>query len=1004
MPSSDELMPDPLALCASPENQEALAEIQMLVDLAQGEFALVFSRCNYVRLRDCLIEQLQQQIPNLYLIHLEPTTLQVYAVLRDSLVGDEQPTAILITGLEQLADREAAIKGMNQVREEFRKTFTVPLIFWVTDDLLTQFIRIAPDFESWVSTVEFTLPTPVLIESLTQGAEVLFAAALQDNAATFAENLALVSQLGILRRDEVVTALGELERRGVSLGAREQACVDLIRGWDAAPEHTLPFLEASWAYWQTVADPARQGVLLYALAECTYRSLAARQDDSLEPMAIDWSEAKQWLLQSCDRFVEADRPDLVAKGLPRLQRILQRQGDWAELADLTKHEALPLHQRYGMTWAIAADYGFLAEVALQEQQWSVAQAQAIEALAQLEQGEPSPQGLRFSTGDATRSLFLCYLAEAERGLGETERAIALLQEAKAAGDLGQPLVYFRVLDGLRDLYWAQGQYEAAFDLKQERQVVEALYGYRAFVGPVQLRSRSVAVGESRSQGTERRLGQWQGSLAPEIVASGRGEDVRVLVERVGSTRYKLMVLHGPSGVGKSSLVRAGLIPALWQTLLGEYEVVPVALRRYTDWLGELAAALGVNGLTPRHEGTETRREGEPDNQSPSPILGEGFRVRETIKQHLITNEQRYIQTVLIFDQFEEFFFANPQPLQRRQFFEFLGELLNDAANLPHLKVILSLREDYLHYLLECNRLEGMQAINQDILSREVLYPITNLSAARTREVIQALTANTRYPMPGDLIAALVQDLQDEVGEVRPIELQVVGTQLQTEQIRTVEQYRRYGEAPKQVLVQDYLEAVVQDCGPEHEQLARLVLYLLTDERGTRPLRTWDDLVADLRALAAELSHEPARLQVVLRILVKSGLVVVLPAAPADQYQLVHDYIAALIRAAQEPKLKALMAQLAQEREQRRQLEAQYQVTETELGAAQRHLVTTQRRTRVWSGVGVGMLLLAGVATVWAGVNLGVARTAERKAGEAQAQASQATQTASEAQQRRGSRQ
>ncbi|WP_448570388.1 nSTAND1 domain-containing NTPase, partial [Trichothermofontia sp.] len=985
-----ESTPDPLSLCASPENQEALAEIQALVELAQGEFSLVLARCNYARLRDCLIEQLQQEIPNLRLIHLEPTTQQVYATLRDSLTETlhdrhslDQPTAVLITGLEQLTDREAAVKGMNQVREEFRKTFSLPLIFWVTDDVLKQFIRIAPDFESWVSTVEFTLPTPVLIQSLTDGAEALFAAALAENAATFAENLAAVAQLGILRRDEVDAALHELDRRGVSLSSREQASVDLIRGWDAAPEHKLQFLAASWAYWQTVPDRARQGLLLYALGEFTYRSLEDK-DESLEPVAIDWGEAKRLILQSRDRFSEADRPDLVAKCLPRLQRILQRQGDWAGLADLTTQEALPLHQRYGMVRAIAGDHGFLAEVALQEQQWAVAKEQATQALALLEQVEPSLQWLR--------SLFLCYLAEAERGLGDAARAIALLQEARKPGDLGHPLVYFRILDRLREGYWAQGQYEAAFDLKQERQVVEAFYGYRAFVGPVQLRARYTE--------SMQRLGQWQGSLAPEIVASGRGEDVRELVKRVGSTRYKLIVLHGPSGVGKSSLVNAGLIPALRQTLFGEYEVVPVAIRRYTDWVNELAAALFPHPPAPSPQGegeqdvqspspalgegfrvratgelppqppapSPTGGEGGPDNQSPSPIvsegrsdnqspspvLGEGFRVRAAIKQHLITNEQNYIQTVLIFDQFEEFFFANPQPLQRRQFFEFLGDLLNDAANLTHLNVILSLREDYLHYLLECNRLESMKAISQDILSREVLYAITNLSVERTRTVIQSLTANTRFPMPADLIEALVQDLKDEVDEIRPIELQVVGTQLQTERIRTLDQYRQYGQAPKRLLVQHYLEAVVRDCGPENEQLASLVLYLLTDERGTRPLRTWDDLVADLRALADELSHELRRLQLVLRILVKSGLVVALPAAPADQYQLVHDYIAAFIRATQAPKLKELMAQLEQERERNRQLQAQYQVTEAELGAAQRDLVTTQQRTRVWSGVGVAM--------------------------------------------------
>ncbi|MEB3177867.1 MAG: WD40 repeat domain-containing protein [Nostocaceae cyanobacterium] len=43
--------------------------------------------------------------------------------------------------------------------------------------------------------------------------------------------------------------------------------------------------------------------------------------------------------------------------------------------------------------------------------------------------------------------------------------------------------------------------------------------------------------------------------------------------------------------------------------------------------------------------------------------------------------------------------------------------------------------------------------------------------------------------------------------------------------------------------------------------------------------------------------------------------------PADRYQLVHDYIAAFIRQQQEPQLKQIMAELAQEREERKRTQA-----------------------------------------------------------------------------------
>jgi hypothetical protein len=70
----------------------------------------------------------------------------------------------------------------------------------------------------------------------------------------------------------------------------------------------------------------------------------------------------------------------------------------------------------------------------------------------------------------------------------------------------------------------------------------------------------------------------------------------------------------------------------------------------------------------------------------------------------------------------------------------------------------------------------------------------------------------------------------------PIELQVVGAQLQTDNITTLEQYHQLGSNPKEKLVQRSLEDVIKDCGAENERAARLVLYLLTNENGTRPLK------------------------------------------------------------------------------------------------------------------------------------------------------------------------
>lgn len=302
--------------------------------------------------------------------------------------------------------------------------------------------------------------------------------------------------------------------------------------------------------------------------------------------------------------------------------------------------------------------------------------------------------------------------------------------------------------------------------------------------------------------------------------------------------------------------------------------------------------------------------GEASPEPPEPTVA-------TLLDRLRQLEQRHLRSILIFDQFEEFFFIYPRPEQRRPFFEFLAGCMQVLS----VKVILSLREDYLHFLLECGRLGAIETAGIDILSQNVRYYLGNFSAADTRAIIQDLTKRARFYLEPDLVEQLVQDLASELGEVRPIELQVVGAQLQEDQITTLAQYRALGNQPKETLVERYLQTVVNSCGQENQQVADLVLYLLTDEKGTRPLKTRAELQKELQEFAFHQVGTDQSLDLVLRIFVDSGLVLLLPETPEDRYQLVHDYLAAFIRQQQESRLSRLMAELEQEREQRKQGEA-----------------------------------------------------------------------------------
>jgi hypothetical protein len=365
--------------------------------------------------------------------------------------------------------------------------------------------------------------------------------------------------------------------------------------------------------------------------------------------------------------------------------------------------------------------------------------------------------------------------------------------------------------------------------------------------------------------------------------------------------------------------------------------------------------------------------------------------------------------VLIFDQFEEFFFANPDPVARQGFFEFLVACLELQPSA--LKIVLSLREDYIHYLLEARQAvrrldlpEGSMARSQlgDILGKQILYEIGNFSPEDATAIIESLTAGSRLYLEPALVTALVADLAGPLGEVRPIEMQIVGAQLQTESIQTLAQYRRLGDEPKETLVQRYLQDVVEDCGEEHRQLAELVLFLLTDERGTRPLKTRPELVRDLEALGIDWQLATAvppfsrgeggisttaswagesveangrsgsppsppltkggtesidALDLVLKILGGSGIAVQLPDSPDDRYQLVHDYLAGVIRERQAPQLEALVAELEGEKQKRLQAEEELEKLTTAnkeakqkltfLRDEQNSLLNRNQRARQW---------------------------------------------------------
>ncbi|OKH54053.1 hypothetical protein NIES2101_08260 [Calothrix sp. HK-06] len=913
-------------------NERAVNSLRRAITFSSGQFSLCLVGCNYNFLRQKMLRRLEEQIGDGYRIHkvtLKSNAISLYSTIHSE-IGSDQPSALMILGLESVEELDDLLRTINHIRDEFRKRHPFPMVFWVNDELLRKLRRFAPDFTSWAATpIRFELTTEELQDFLKTKTNSLFAKILDINGVPEGEHPhTTLGQVWDYSSYEFRSCIKELQHRGIELEPELNASVQFIAGLDFYASNridlAIEYFQESLKFWvsssafPTPSAPLfsyppvppsifllRQGVLLFYLGLSYYR-LAERVHVEHQER---WQEAKCYLQQCLDVFEAARRPDLTAQIIGLLADVLQHVKLWDELQQLAL-KSQNLHHDYGTHFQLACDSGFLAQVAIARENWVIASKQARVALLRLDEASKHNDSQPNSFPLLKEQIYRLTLAKALQRQGEQKNALEQIELASKDLEVAlensdyryEVYKYIRLLRWLRGLYFELGRYLEAFVIRQKRRSVEQQYGLRAFIGAGRLKPQRHATTPIVNSPAP------SGSVALEIIASGRQRDVQNLIARISRPDQKLTVIHGHSGVGKSSIVTAGLVPALQQRAIGDQIAVPVVLQVYTDWIQELGRALSnaIASITP----VTIRKAALEEDILPypnTPITIDG--VLELLQQ----NAQNRIITVLIFDQVEEFFSDCNKPVQLAEFDKFLC----DSMDVAFVKVILSLREDYLHKLLEFKYLEKIAPVNENILDKSIRYQLKNFSCQDASSVIRELTQRSQYHLEPELIDALVDDLSAELGEVRPIELQVVGAQLQDERILTLAKYQQF--RPNK-LIQRYLAELISDCGKENERAAFLVLYLLTDENNKRPFKTRAELAIEL----AEL-EDVDKLELVLEILVRSGLVVLYPDVP-ERYQLIHDYLVDLIRSLQQTELSL--------QEQVKQLRAQVQTNEQEISRLQ----------------------------------------------------------------------
>jgi serine/threonine protein kinase len=327
---------------------------------------------------------------------------------------------------------------------------------------------------------------------------------------------------------------------------------------------------------------------------------------------------------------------------------------------------------------------------------------------------------------------------------------------------------------------------------------------------------------------------------------GRNREIAAMVTRIRDR--PLLAVVGSSGVGKSSFVRAGLVPALkrsgetWDTLVTRPGRKP--LEALASVLQPIVAT--GNNLA---EDVELHRQLVAKLRNEPGYLGNVLRGRA----------RRDDRRVLLFvDQFEELYTQVADPAERAAFTACLSAVADDATS--PLRVILSIRSDFLDRVTEDSTFLGeltqglffLGAPNRDGLRDAIVQP-AEMAGFRFEglEIVDDML-NHLESAPGAL--PLLQFAASKLWEQRD----------RARGLLTRNAYAAIGGVGGALA--SHADRVVADLGPQKAGLVRAILLRLVTPERTRAIVPMTELL--------ELSREFGEVQRLVDQMVDARLLVV----------------------------------------------------------------------------------------------------------------------------------
>ena len=284
---------------------------------------------------------------------------------------------------------------------------------------------------------------------------------------------------------------------------------------------------------------------------------------------------------------------------------------------------------------------------------------------------------------------------------------------------------------------------------------------------------------------------------------GRTEEISQLSQKLLTRSVPLLVINGLSGSGKTSLLRAGLIPHL-----NEKGISVIYASILDSPNSDLLHAIERSTGTVAHS-----------------------RSRDCISalDQYITNE-RAAMLVLIVDQLERCFTYRPSEQEHTDFWRAIARVVRGDASCP-VKLVLSVRSDWLY---ACQTISPSPV---DVPIFDYLFLVERLTSTQARIALTGPLDTFHVAYDDAVIDQIVNDLCSDTGFVNPPQLQVVGNALYEYAARqhtdsdtlrlTLEDYTALQGASS--ILRQHLLRILKSLGPRESAGWQILLHLVGSE-------------------------------------------------------------------------------------------------------------------------------------------------------------------------------